>query len=69
MKNVLRTEGLILSLPKSRHAKDRSQPNSGNYVMDPFQPWFNYIFNVLHAFLPARALSVVKINLGMSPRL
>lgn len=42
MKNVLRTEGLILSLPKSRHAKDRSQPNSGSYVMDPFQPWFNY---------------------------
>ena len=71
MKNVLRTEGLILSLPKSRHAKDRSQPYSGNYVMDPFQPCFNYpTFSMfLNAFLPARALSVVKINLGMSPRL
>ena len=70
MKNLLRTEGLILSLPKSRHAKDRSEPNCGNYAMDPFQSCFNYpTFSMsLNTFLPARALSMVKINLGMSPR-
>ena len=72
MKNVLRTEGLILSLQtESRHTKERSQPNCGNYVMDPVQACFNYpTFSMfLNAFLPARALSAVKINLGMSPRL